>query len=49
MPLQEAKRSKAASGKRLTGDYNRGFLTSGLFAYSRHPNFFAGESSEALK
>ncbi|ORY98050.1 hypothetical protein BCR43DRAFT_457333 [Syncephalastrum racemosum] len=25
----------------LDGDYKRGFLTSGLFKYSRHPNFFA--------
>lgn len=46
MSLQVAKHAKAAAGKRLTGDYGRGFLTSGLFAYSRHPNFFAGESSD---
>ncbi len=25
----------------LKDDYRRGFLTRGLFAYSRHPNFFA--------
>ena len=25
----------------LRDDYKRGFLTSGLFRYSRHPNFFA--------
>lgn len=25
----------------LDGDYKRGFLTAGLFKYSRHPNFFA--------
>ena len=24
-----------------SGDVRRGFLTQGLFAYSRHPNFFA--------
>ena len=28
----------------LKGDYGRGFLTRGLFAYSRHPNFFAEQS-----
>jgi steroid 5-alpha reductase family enzyme len=25
----------------MTGDFKRGFITSGLFRYSRHPNFFA--------
>ena len=25
----------------LKDDYTRGFLTHGLFKYSRHPNFFA--------
>ncbi|TMW63800.1 hypothetical protein Poli38472_002741 [Pythium oligandrum] len=28
----------------LTGDYKVGFNRSGLFAYSRHPNFFAEQS-----
>ena len=28
----------------LKADYGRGFLTQGLFAYSRHPNFFAEQS-----
>ncbi|KFM27747.1 Uncharacterized protein F751_2738 [Auxenochlorella protothecoides] len=42
--FQVAKHAKAAAGKRLTGDYGRGFLTSGLFAYSRHPNFFAEQA-----
>ena len=28
----------------LRGDYTRGFLTRGLFAWSRHPNFFAEQS-----
>lgn len=32
------------SKKKLTGDYKSGFLKSGLFKYSRHPNFF-GEIS----
>eukprot|EP01102_Stenamoeba_stenopodia_P002311 TRINITY_DN12107_c0_g1_i1.p1 TRINITY_DN12107_c0_g1~~TRINITY_DN12107_c0_g1_i1.p1 ORF type:complete len:328 (-),score=55.08 TRINITY_DN12107_c0_g1_i1:44-1027(-) len=26
---------------KLTGDFKRGFLTRGLFRFSRHPNFFA--------
>ncbi len=30
-----------ACSQALTGDYQRGFLSSGLFFYSRHPNFFA--------
>lgn len=25
-------------------DFDRGFITSGMFAYSRHPNFFAEQS-----
>ena len=28
----------------MKADYGRGFLTQGLFAYSRHPNFFAEQS-----
>lgn len=40
--FQTAKHKKKAEGKRLTGDYHKGFLTQGLFRYSRHPNFFAG-------
>lgn len=36
-----AARAEARAGKRpLEGDLARGFLTSGLFRYSRHPNFF---------
>ena len=39
-------RKKAAEGddSLLVGDYKRGFLTSGLFRYSRHPNFFCEQS-----
>lgn len=40
--VQTAKYAKRAAGERLTGDYSKGFLTTGLFRYSRHPNFFAG-------
>eukprot|EP00294_Goniomonas_avonlea_P001479 CAMPEP_0114550722 /NCGR_PEP_ID=MMETSP0114-20121206/6220_1 /TAXON_ID=31324 /ORGANISM="Goniomonas sp, Strain m" /LENGTH=306 /DNA_ID=CAMNT_0001735505 /DNA_START=12 /DNA_END=928 /DNA_ORIENTATION=- len=32
------------AGKTLTGDYALGFRTSGLFRYTRHPNFFAEQS-----
>eukprot|EP00762_Andalucia_godoyi_P001270 ANDGO_04810.mRNA.1 Uncharacterized protein C594.04c len=28
----------------IVGDYARGFLTSGLFKYSRHPNFFSEQA-----
>eukprot|EP00742_Colponemidia_sp_Colp-10_P008965 GILJ01009740.1.p1 GENE.GILJ01009740.1~~GILJ01009740.1.p1 ORF type:complete len:348 (+),score=43.26 GILJ01009740.1:44-1045(+) len=38
--FQNAKYAKINAKAKLTGDYARGFLTSGLFRYSRHPNFF---------
>ncbi|KAF9427347.1 hypothetical protein BGZ94_005066 [Podila epigama] len=40
--FQETKRQALASNdeSQLTGDIKRGFLTQGLFKYSRHPNFF---------
>lgn len=39
--FQNEKYARKAAKKTLTGDYKRGFLTEGLFRYSRHPNFFA--------
>jgi hypothetical protein len=36
----ERERRRGGSGP-LVGDYKRGFLSRGLFALSRHPNFFA--------
>lgn len=39
--FQQKKHALIAAKKPLTGDYKRGFITTGLFAYSRHPNFFA--------
>ena len=39
--MQTAKHAKLAAGKRLTAEQARGFLTAGLFRYSRHPNFWA--------
>ena len=37
--FQNEKYRKIAAGQQLTGDYKAGFLTSGLFQFSRHPNF----------
>ena len=38
--FQTEKKRKKEAGEKLVGDYKNGFITSGLFAYSRHPNFF---------
>lgn len=38
------KNAAKASGKPLTGDCKLGFLTHGLFRFSRHPNFFCEQS-----
>ncbi|KAF9170133.1 hypothetical protein BGX21_001335 [Mortierella sp. AD011] len=38
--FQESKKKAIANKENLIGDYKRGFLTQGLFKYSRHPNFF---------
>jgi len=38
--FQEAKKAAIAKKEVLAGDFKRGFLTQGLFKYSRHPNFF---------
>lgn len=38
--FQETKKKMIANKETMFGDYKRGFLTSGLFNYSRHPNFF---------
>jgi len=41
----EKYRRKGLGNKELmVGDYKRGFLTSGLFRYSRHPNFFCEQA-----
>ncbi|KAF9201763.1 hypothetical protein BGZ49_008025 [Haplosporangium sp. Z 27] len=42
--FQESKKKAIANKEVLAGDFKRGFLTQGLFKYSRHPNFF-GEIS----
>lgn len=42
--FQTGKRDVGKRDPLLAADYERGFLTHGLFAYSRHPNFFAEQS-----
>lgn len=39
--FQNEKYRRIEKGLELTGDFKRGFLTSGLFQFSRHPNFFS--------
>jgi len=39
--FQNEKARRVEKGIEATGDYRLGFLTSGLFQFSRHPNFFA--------
>ncbi len=39
--FQSKKRAMIREGVNLTPDYEKGFLDRGLWAYSRHPNYFA--------
>ena len=39
--FQETKKKMIAAGGPLTGDFKRGFIASGLYRCSRHPNYFA--------
>jgi steroid 5-alpha reductase family enzyme len=38
---QSAKHARVNAGQALTGDFAKGFLDKGLWAYSRHPNYLA--------
>lgn len=42
--FQTAKHAALRSRKRLSGIFAKGFLDSGIWKYSRHPNFFAEQS-----